>query len=59
MDKLKISLGKTYNLGNYESLRVDVGIEKFVEFADEKAKHELYEEVLDLMVSTAKKIKVA
>lgn len=30
MEKLKVSIGKTYNLGNYESLRLDVGLE--VEF---------------------------
>lgn len=27
MTKLKMSIGRTYNLGNYESLRLDVGIE--------------------------------
>ena len=27
MEKLKVSIGKTYNLGNYESLRLDVGLE--------------------------------
>lgn len=27
MERIKISIGKTYNLGNYESLRLDVGIE--------------------------------
>lgn len=27
MERLKISIGKTYNLGNYESLRLDVGLE--------------------------------
>ena len=25
--KKKISIGRTYNLGNYESLRLDVGLE--------------------------------
>jgi len=27
MKTLKISIGKTYNLGNYQSLRLDVGLE--------------------------------
>lgn len=27
MEKLKVSIGKTYNLGNYQSLRLDVGLE--------------------------------
>ena len=29
--KLKLSIGRTYNLGNYESLRLDVGLEREVE----------------------------
>lgn len=27
--KIKLSMGKTINLGNYESLRVDVGVEDY------------------------------
>ena len=27
MNKAKLSIGKTYNMGNYESLRLDVGME--------------------------------
>ena len=26
-ERVKLSLGKTYNLGSYESMRLDVGIE--------------------------------
>ena len=26
-ERVKVSLGKTYNLGSYESMRLDVGIE--------------------------------
>ena len=28
MDRVKVSIGRTYNIGNYESLRLDVGIEE-------------------------------
>ena len=31
MNRLKLSIGRTYNLGNYESLRLDVGLERDVE----------------------------
>ena len=27
MERIKVSIGKTLNLGNYESLRLDVGME--------------------------------
>ncbi len=30
--KLKLSMGKTINIGQYESLRVDVGTEHDIEF---------------------------
>jgi hypothetical protein len=29
--KIKVSIGRTYNVGNYESLRLDVGIEEETE----------------------------
>ena len=41
MKTLKIAIGKTYNLGNYQSLRLDVGLETdeegrlFVDLYDE------------------------
>ena len=35
MTKLKISIGKTYNTGNYTSTRLDVGLERDVEEVDE------------------------
>ncbi len=31
MGRVKISVGKTYNTGNYTSLRVDIGFEEDVE----------------------------
>ncbi|KKL70188.1 hypothetical protein LCGC14_2107460, partial [marine sediment metagenome] len=34
MTKLKISIGKTYNTGNYTSTRLDVGLERDVEEVD-------------------------
>ena len=55
MALVTIKLGKTYNLGNYESLRVDVGISKDIK---DDEKDQLYNEVLELMIDTAKKIKV-
>lgn len=29
--RLKVNVGRTYNMGNYESLRLDVGLEEEVE----------------------------
>ena len=29
--RLKVNVGRTYNMGNFESLRVDVGLEEEVE----------------------------
>ena len=58
MQKVKMSLGKTFNIGNYESIRVDVGIEREVKDITQNTKDELYDEVLQLMKDTAKKIKV-
>ena len=35
MERIKVSIGKTYNMGNYESLRLDVGLERdIVDAAD-------------------------
>ncbi len=36
--RIKLAVGKTYNTGNYQSLRLDVGIEADVEPGDEIAK---------------------
>lgn len=33
MTILKIGIGKTYNIGNYQSLRLDVGIEAEFDYA--------------------------
>ncbi len=32
--KVKVSLGYTLNLGNFESLRIDIGVEDFVNDGD-------------------------
>lgn len=34
MRQVKVSLGRTYNMGNYESLRVDVEISTEVAYSD-------------------------
>lgn len=41
IDKVKFSLGKTVNLGNYESLRLDIGLEANVENDYKEALYEL------------------
>lgn len=57
--KVKVSLGYTLNLGNFESLRIDVGVEDFV-VGDENLDHAMVrtynylEEVLTLKVKEAK-----
>ena len=57
--KVKVSLGYTLNLGNFESLRIDVGVEDFV-IGDENLDHAMVrtynyvEELLTLKVSEAK-----
>ena len=57
--KVKVSLGYTLNLGNFESLRIDVGVEDFV-IGDESIDHAMnrnldyLEEVLTLKVKEAK-----
>ena len=44
MDKeINIHIGRTYNIGNYESVRLDVGIK-----ATDKTREEIMEEVLEL-----------
>jgi len=57
--KVKVSLGYTLNLGNFESLRIDDGVEDFV-IGDENLDHAMVrtynyvEEVLTLKVKEAK-----
>jgi len=57
--KVKVSLGYTLNLGNFESLRIDVGVEDFV-IGDENLDgamirtYKYVEEVLTLKVKEAK-----
>jgi hypothetical protein len=44
MDKeISIHIGRTYNIGNYESVRIDVGMK-----AQDKTREEIMKEVLDL-----------
>jgi len=41
MSKVKVSIGRTYNTGNYQSLRLDVGLED--ECVNEDNERELVE----------------
>jgi putative lipoic acid-binding regulatory protein len=41
--EITIQIGRTYNVGNYESVRLDVGIK-----ATDKTQEEIMEEVLEL-----------
>ena len=41
--EITVQIGRTYNIGNYESVRLDVGIK-----ATDKTREELMEEVLSL-----------
>jgi hypothetical protein len=41
--EISVHIGRTYNIGNYESVRLDVGIK-----ATDKTRKEIMEEVLDL-----------
>ncbi len=52
MERLKMNLGITKNLGNFESLRVDVGLERELHKATSEDKAELYKEVLSLLDAT-------
>ena len=56
--KIKLQLGKTYNLGNYESLRIDVGLEDECnpEEYEEKCK-EIYDKVTDFFVAVYNEVK--
>ena len=59
VQKVKVSLGYTLNLGNFESLRIDVGVEDRV-IGDENIDHAMertykyVEELLTIKVSEAK-----
>ena len=55
MERIKVSLGKTFNLGNFESLRIDVGLEKDVELVTSRVKLELYNETMALLKAAAQK----
>ena len=51
--EISISIGRTYNIGNYESVRLDVGIK-----AEGKTREEIMSEVLDLATYVKKEIGV-
>ena len=34
--KIHVTVGRTYNIGNFESLRIDVGIDRDIDPADEE-----------------------
>ena len=51
--EISVHIGRTYNIGNYESVRLDVGIK-----ATDKTKEELMKEVLDLAQYVKKEIGV-
>ena len=46
MERLKVSIGKTYNIGNYESVRLDVGLEADVS----PTKDSTLEQIFDSMM---------
>jgi len=59
MSKIKVSLGKTYNLGNYESLRIDIGVEEEVDgLVTEAVRKEVVKKVTEFVVKTAKELGV-
>ena len=55
MERLKISIGKTYNLGDYKSARLDVGLETDFEIVDEETFSDMLAEVEDLFDTAEKK----
>ena len=58
-EKVKVSLGYTLNLGNFESLRIDVGVEDFI-IGDENLDHAMertYKYVEDVLTHKVKEAK--
>ncbi len=56
--KIKVSYGKTKNLGNYESLRLDCSVEQDIVIGTIKSHfHQLYDELVDLVESKLKELK--
>ena len=51
MNEISIQIGRTYNIGNFESLRLDVGMK-----ATDKTKEEIMQEVLELAEFVGKAI---
>ena len=49
MTKLKISIGKTYNTGNYTSTRLDVGLERDVEQVDDNSVDDMKVEIKTIL----------
>jgi hypothetical protein len=60
MTKVKVSLGRTVNLGNYESFRIDVGLEEEIEGSlktDPDGVDKAYKESLKFCATRLKEIK--
>ncbi len=58
MERIKITLGKTFNLGNYESKRIEVGIERDVEQVTKENTTRLREQVYKLLKQTAENVEI-
>ena len=58
MEKIKISLGKTFNLGNYESKKIEVGIERDVDVVTKAEVDKLRTQVYKLLEETASSLDI-
>jgi len=56
MSKVKVSIGRTYNTGNYQSLRLDVGLEdEYVDDYDESSfVADMYESCIEYLAKMEK-----
>ena len=56
--KVKLQIGKTVNIGNYESLRIDVGLEDTCEPNEYDNKcAEIYDKLIDYYNAVYKELK--
>lgn len=54
--KLKVSLGRTYNMGNYESLRIDVGFtDKGADYSSSVEVQQTYDKIFKLCEAALRK----
>lgn len=49
MERLKVNIGKTYNLGNYESLRLEVGLEVDCDPASNEIFESCYRDIKEML----------